>query len=165
MIFIFFLLILNLIILINLKKISKMLNIYDHPDGKLKIHKEKVPLIGGLILIINFSIIFFYQIFFQGSFLSLNIDYANNFELFSLLILIYSYFFLGLYDDKFYLSPFKKLLISILIIFTATFYNENLIISNIINFPFFMYDCYWSALWSGPNFVPRRDLFEYHHTS
>lgn len=130
MIFIFFLLILNLIILINLKKISKMLNIYDHPDGKLKIHKEKVPLIGGLILIINFSIIFFYQIFFQGSFLSLNIDYANNFELFSLLILIYSYFFLGLYDDKFYLSPFKKLLISILIIFTATFYNENLIISN-----------------------------------
>ena len=54
MIFIFFLLILNLIILINLKKFSKILNIYDHPDGKLKIHKAKVPLIGGLILILNF---------------------------------------------------------------------------------------------------------------
>ena len=130
MIFIFFLLILNLIILINLKKISKILNIYDHPDGKLKIHKAKVPLIGGLILILNFSTIFFYQIFFQERFLSLNINYFNNFELFSLLILIYSYFFLGLYDDKFYLSPFKKLLISILIIFIVIFFNENLIISN-----------------------------------
>lgn len=130
MIFIFFLLILNLIILINLKKFSKILNIYDHPDGKLKIHKAKVPLIGGLILILNFSTIFFYQIFFQERFLSLNINYFNNFELFSLLILIYSYFFLGLYDDKFYLSPFKKLLISILIIFIVIFFNENLIISN-----------------------------------
>ena len=130
MIFIFFLLILNLMILINLKKISKILNIYDHPDGKLKIHKAKVPLIGGLILILNFSTIFFYQIFFQERFLSLNINYFNNFELFSLLILIYSYFFLGLYDDKFYLSPFKKLLISILIIFIVIFFNENLIISN-----------------------------------
>ena len=113
MIFIFFLLILNLIILINLKKISKILNIYDHPDGKLKIHKAKVPLIGGLILILNFSTIFFYQIFFQERFLSLNINYFNNLELFSILILIYSYFFLGLYDDKFNLSPFKKLLNSI----------------------------------------------------
>ena len=130
MIFIFFLLILNLIILINLKKISKILNIYDHPDGKLKIHKAKVPLIGGLILILNFSTIFFYQIFFQERFLSLNINNFNNFELFSLLILIYSYFFLGLYDDKFYLSPFKKLLISILTIFIVIFFNENLIISN-----------------------------------
>ena len=64
MIFIFFLLILNLIILLNLKKISQLLNIYDHPDGKLKIHKAKIPLIGGFILIINFSIIFFYQILF-----------------------------------------------------------------------------------------------------
>ena len=130
MIFIFSLLIINLIILLNLRKISKILNIYDHPDGKLKLHKTKVPLIGGLILIINFSIVFFYQIFFQGNFLSFNIDYLNDFELYSLLILIYSYFFLGLYDDKFYLSPLKKLLISILIIFISIFYNENLIISN-----------------------------------
>ena len=37
---------------------------------------------------------------------------------------------MGLYDDKFYLSPFKKLLISILIIFIVIFFNENLIISN-----------------------------------
>ena len=130
MIFIFFLLILNLIILLNLKKISQLLNIYDHPDGKLKIHKAKIPLIGGFILIINFSIIFFYQILFLERFLSFDIDYFNNLELFSLLILIYSYFFLGLYDDKFYLSPFKKLLISILIIFIVTFFNENLVISN-----------------------------------
>ena len=40
MIFIFFLLILNLIILLNLKKISQLLNIYDHPDGKLKIQSK-----------------------------------------------------------------------------------------------------------------------------
>ena len=130
MILIIFLIIFNLLVILNLKKISQILNIYDHPDGKLKIHKLKVPIIGGIFLAINFSIVFLFQILFSNSFLSFDIDQLSYLELISLLILLYSYFFLGLYDDKYHLTPFKKLTISILIILITIFLNKNLIISS-----------------------------------
>ena len=55
-----FLLILNLSITYYIQKIAKIVNIFDIPDKQLKLHKKKTPIIGGLILIINFSIIFFF---------------------------------------------------------------------------------------------------------
>ena len=61
----------NLILVLNLSKFSKIFNIYDIPDGKLKLHKKKTPIIGGIILIINFSIIFFLSnILFKKFFIS-----------------------------------------------------------------------------------------------
>ena len=60
----FGLIILNFFIFINLKKIANFVNIFDNPDGKLKLHKIKTPILGGFILAFNFLIIFFYQIFF-----------------------------------------------------------------------------------------------------
>ena len=45
------------------------------------------------------------------------------------MFLIYSYFFLA-YDDKFRLTPIKKLLLSIFIILIAVSLNKNLIVSN-----------------------------------
>ena len=132
MIIIFFLLGLNLLILLNFKRISNTLNIFDKPDGKLKLHKTKIPVVGGIILIINFSILFIYQILFLNQFLFLNIENFFRFELLSLLLLIYSYFFLGLYDDKYHLSPLIKLALSISIIFVGIFLNKNLVITNFI---------------------------------
>ena len=107
--FIYFLLLINLSFFLSLKKISKILNIYDIPDGKLKLHGKKIPLIGGLILATNFFIIFVYQIFFLKDFLFLDLELVNKLEIFSILFLIYSYFLLGLYDDKFRLMPIKKI--------------------------------------------------------
>ena len=131
MTFIFFLSLLNLLLLLKLKKISLILNIYDYPDGKLKLHKKRIPIIGGFILAFNFFIIFSYQIFFLKNFLSLDIKNFHNFELFSLLILITAYFFLGLYDDKYKLNPLKRLIFSILIILIAIFLNKNLLITDL----------------------------------
>tara|TARA_B100000161_G_scaffold257331_1_gene221169 strand:- start:2280 stop:3290 length:1011 start_codon:yes stop_codon:yes gene_type:complete len=125
-----FLSLFNFILFFNLDKISQIFNIYDSPDGKLKLHKKKTPLIGGIILIANFSIIFLYQIFFLDNFLSLNSNDFESFELLSLIILIYSLFFLGLYDDKYNLAPFKKLLLTILIILISIFINQKLVITN-----------------------------------
>ena len=130
-IFIFFLLFLNLLLFINLKKISQIFNIYDYPDGKLKLHKKRTPIIGGSILALNFFIIFFYQFFFLKNFLTLDIDNFHNLELFSLLIFIYAYFFLGLYDDKYKLNPSKRLIFSILVILIIIFLNKNLLITNL----------------------------------
>jgi len=131
MIIIFFLLGLNLLLLLNLKRISHTFNIFDKPDGKLKLHKIKIPIVGGIILMINFSMIFIYQILFLDQFLFLDIENISHFEFLSLLTLIYGYFFLGLYDDKYYLSPLKKLILSISIILITIFLNKNLVITNL----------------------------------
>ena len=125
-----FLLILNLSIIYYIKKLAKIANIFDIPDKQLKLHRKKTPIIGGIILIINFSIIFFYQILFLKNFLVFEINRFDNLELFSLLFLIYSYFFLGLFDDKYNLNPIKKILFSISIILVTLLLNKNLIISN-----------------------------------
>ena len=59
----FGLIILNFLLFINLKKLANFLNIFDKPDGKLKLHKIKTPIVGGFILALNFFMIFLYQIF------------------------------------------------------------------------------------------------------
>ena len=121
-----FLSLLNLIIFFKISKLSKFFNIYDKPDNKLKLHKKKIPIIGGIILALNFSVLFFYQIFFLNEFLSIDLNKLNFSEIITSLLFIFGYFILGLYDDKINLSPNKKLFFSILIILLAIFFNENL---------------------------------------
>ena len=59
MIFLFIILILiNFFFLVKFDYIKKLINVYDLPDKKLKKHKKKTPIIGGLILAINFLVIF-----------------------------------------------------------------------------------------------------------
>jgi len=60
---IFISLITNFLIILKYKKISDFLNIYDYPDQERKIHLKKVPLIGGLIVYINFVLFFIFVIF------------------------------------------------------------------------------------------------------
>ena len=123
-----FLILLNLLIFFYFEKLSRIINIYDIPDNKLKLHKRKTAITGGLILVINFFFLFIYQIFFLGDFLSIKLSQINLLELISSLLFIFSFFFLGLYDDKFNLSPNKKFFYSIIIILISIFFNEKLII-------------------------------------
>ena len=55
----------NLIIVININSISKIINIYDLPDKKLKLHKKKIPLIGGSILIFNILFLILIEFIFR----------------------------------------------------------------------------------------------------
>ena len=123
-----FLSLFNLIIFFKISKLSKFFNIYDKPDNKLKLHKKEIPIIGGIILALNFSVLFFYQIFFLKEFLSIDLNKLNFFEIITGLLFILSYFTLGLYDDKINLSPNKKIFFSILIILLAISFNENLVV-------------------------------------
>ena len=123
-----FLSLFNLIIFFKITKLSKFFNIYDKPDNKLKLHKKEIPIIGGIILALNFSVLFFYQIFFLNEFLSIDLNKLNFFEIITGLLFILSYFTLGLYDDKINLSPNKKIFFSILIILLAISFNENLVV-------------------------------------
>ena len=121
-----FLFLLNLIIFFKISKLFKILNIYDIPDNKLKLHKKNVPIIGGIILAFNFSILFFYQIFFLNDFISIDLNKLNFVEVVISLLFIFGFFVLGLCDDKINLSPNKKLFYSIILILLAIFLNENL---------------------------------------
>ena len=122
------LLLINLLILFNLKKFSKFINIYDKPNKILKKHKSNVPLVGGIIIIINIIIYSFLSLFFETPFndiVVLNKEYISGF------FLVTSFFLLGLYDDKFKLNPGKKFFLSIVFCIFALTLNKNLLIENV----------------------------------
>ena len=126
------LLLVNLLLLINLKKFSKLINIYDKPDKQLKKHKSIVPLLGGIIIIINLLIYLFISLFFETPFKDLLVSRK---EYISIFFLIISFFLLGLFDDKFKLNPDKKFILSIIFSILVLTLNKNLLIQN-VNFSF-----------------------------
>ena len=66
--FLLFQFFLNLYLFSNLKKIAKTINIFDIPNDR-KIHKNKVPLLGGLFLLLNIVFLFLFDLFFSRKFL------------------------------------------------------------------------------------------------
>jgi UDP-GlcNAc:undecaprenyl-phosphate/decaprenyl-phosphate GlcNAc-1-phosphate transferase len=119
---------LNFIIFINFNKIANRLNFYDKPDHKLKKHKSKVALLGGIIVFINLFLFLLINIFIETD---LKFIKVSNREYLSIFFLIVSFFLLGLYDDKYNLKPERKFILSILFSLIAILINENLIIKNI----------------------------------
>ena len=124
------LLFINLAILLNFKKFSETINVYDAPDKKLKLHKKNTPILGGLILIINYSIYLLFQLLFSDNFLSIPKKTFNIEGYLSILILIFGFFILGFYDDKNKLAPKNKLFFSVLLILVSILLNQNLILNS-----------------------------------
>jgi len=124
------LLFINLVIFLNFKKFAEVINVYDAPDKKLKLHKKKTPILGGLILIINYSIYLLFQLLFSDNFLSIPKKIFNIEGYLSILILIFGFFILGFYDDKNKLAPKNKLFFSILLILVSILLNPNLILNS-----------------------------------
>jgi UDP-GlcNAc:undecaprenyl-phosphate GlcNAc-1-phosphate transferase len=118
--FFLFLLILILVQTITYKKLGKLINIYDLPDKKRKLHKSKTPVIGGInIFIVILFLIFsdFYLV--NNSTLTPNIFFEFNLitsksEFFALLIVTSLFFVMGLYDDKFSINSNVKLILQII---------------------------------------------------
>ena len=123
------LLFINLVIFLNFKKFAEVINVYDAPDKKLKLHKKNTPILGGLILIINYSIYLLFQLIFSDNFLSIPQKIFNIEGYLSILILIFGFFILGFYDDKNKLPPKNKLFFSILLILVSILLNQNLILN------------------------------------
>ena len=111
-------------------KITKIINIYDNPDGKLKVHLNRIPLIGGILLFFNLVLICFIQLTFIEEFLMLKKTHYLKNELVSLCIFITALFMLGLYDDKFKINPYNKLLLIVLLSIFVLSINKNLVVEN-----------------------------------
>ena len=114
--------IINLLFIYNSSLISKLINIYDHPNSR-KIHKKKIPLIGGFL--------FFLSIIFYACFNQFQINYTDNFINLFLIIFLIIFFVIGLIDDKFELSSINKTLLFFFFLFFLVYFNENLQIQNL----------------------------------
>ncbi len=120
--------VLNILIFLNLKKIAKLINIFDKPDNKLKKHKSSVPLLGGTIMMINFLVFILTLPFLDYEFHILEISIRNYI---SIIFFIFLFFLLGLIDDKYKLKPEKKFFYSIFISIFVLSINNNLLVSNL----------------------------------
>ena len=121
-------LILNFILFLNIRKISNKINVFDKPDNKLKKHKSNVPLLGGTILIINFCIFILFSNISDYKFIFSNISLRNYISIF---FLLFSFFVLGMIDDKYKLKPEKKFILSIFFSIIVLSLNKDLLITNI----------------------------------
>ena len=124
----------NFIILISFKYLSKKINIYDIPNQDRKLHQKNTPLLGGLIVSIN--IIIYFIILVSENFLFDNkyFSEATQFglrEFFSFIIISMIIFFIGLFDDKFNLDPLKKILLLFITLYISIGLDNKLIIESL----------------------------------
>ena len=124
----FGLVILNCLLFINLKKLSNFINVFDKPDNKLKKHTATVPLLGGAILVINISLMILFILIFDYKF-----PYKEIFliKYTSIFFFFFSFFILGIIDDKYKLKPEKRFFLSILLSIIVLTLNKDLIISDV----------------------------------
>lgn len=133
--FITFLLIFNIFVIFNFKRISKTINLYDIPDTVRKIHDNPVPLIGGFIIFINtlFFITFFF--IYESNFLLKYFYFTELKPFIYFLLFLVLIFLIGLYDDKYNLGALSRLvMISFLIYFYLKVDNTSII--HQLNFSF-----------------------------
>ncbi|MDB3971280.1 hypothetical protein N9371_02295 [Candidatus Pelagibacter sp.] len=121
-------LVINILIAYNLDKIAFFINIFDEPDNRLKKHKFRVPLLGGIILVINFISFIIFHFFNNYDYLNTNIPIRN---IFTILVFLFLFFFLGIVDDKHKLKPENKFFTSIFISLFLLLLNKDLLIVNI----------------------------------
>jgi len=127
--FFIFLILINTFIIIYFDKISKLVNLYDIPDGKRKIHKKKISLLGGSIFLLN--VIFFIIYYFLNK-NDLSLDYfSTDKEIIIFSIFCLFFFILGFLDDKFDLSPNIKLILKFLLIFFLIHLEDQILIKDL----------------------------------
>ena len=109
---------LNFFIFYFFDYLKKKINIYDYPDQKKKLHKKATPLMGGVIFLFNLIL-----------FSMLNNLSLTAFEL-SILLCSATFLLIGIFDDKFDLSPYFKFLSLAIILLVFFIFNEKMIITN-----------------------------------
>jgi UDP-GlcNAc:undecaprenyl-phosphate GlcNAc-1-phosphate transferase len=138
--YLFFLsqILLNIILFFYFDKISKVINLFDVPDNKRKLHKKKTPSIGGFLIFINIFFFFFYYIV-KYTFFELDLKFFDQQEFIIFNIFTFLFFFLGVLDDKIFLSANIKLLLYFFIILILILLSSSILI-NLINFTFASYN-------------------------
>ena len=131
-IFILFFILLNLVLFFSINKTAKFLKLYDYPDNNRKIHRSKIPLIGGIYFFINLT---FYIIFENFEFVD-QIYFSDKREMISVYFGALIFFLMGIYDDKNTLKPNTKLILSIIGIIISISLSNKFVVND-LNFLFY----------------------------
>lgn len=128
-----YLLFVNTLIFIFHTKISKKLNIFDFPDKLRKKQKIKVPITGGMIILLNYLLIIFLNFIYELNFFDhLNLSKIDWYV--SFIIIPIMFYLIGLYDDKYDLRPSIKILLSLILFYLVINLNDNFFLSEIYIF-------------------------------
>lgn len=129
---IFLILLLNLVMFKYYKRIAQIINIYDLPLSKRKIHTKKTPLIGGVMLLVNIIFINIVYFFFKDIYFSdLNKIFRNYNEYFFFLFSSLIIFLIGIYDDKKNLNANLKFVLFFLTLTLSIQLDQNLLLETI----------------------------------
>ena len=114
-----FSLLLTLLVFLFPYKLGKYLNLIDIPQSsKIKIHKKNTSQIGGFIILALMCNFFFYEIYISGF----------STKSFSIYLLFFSFFTIGLLDDYLNISPINRILLYSLTCYISLLLNNNLIV-------------------------------------
>ncbi len=120
----------NILILISYNYLAKIVNVYDFPN-KRKIHKVKTPIIGGVILLINFFFLLILIEFEAIDYLTIGNTFEKKFNYFLFLISVFLIFLIGFIDDKIDINPNLKLFFLFLLISFTLFFDNSIIITEL----------------------------------
>ncbi len=143
-IFFSILILINLLFVNKYHSIAKIYKLYDIPNLKRKFHKLPVPLIGGVIILLNiilfiaFEFFLINKVYLPGTYYLDNLFLTSNKSIASFLFCLIFLFLLGYFDDKYDLDPFKKLIV-LFIIFYIFFSLDNSLVINNLNLTFITY--------------------------
>ncbi len=121
--------IINLFLFKQNQFLSKKIKLIDYPDNLRKIHKKEIAITGGLFIFIN--LILLLLILKLNIFQSIEFFLEYKRQAVSFILLMFSLFIIGLYDDKYDLNPFKKLFLSAFVILICLLIDESLIINEL----------------------------------
>lgn len=143
-IFFIFVITINLLFVINYNLIGKIYRLHDIPNESRKLHDYPVPLIGGLIILINLGFFLIFEFFIINKVYLSDTYYLDNYFLSSkkaiasFTFTLFSLFALGYLDDKYNLDPFKKLLVLFIIFYIFFSLDSSLVLSS-LNLSFISY--------------------------
>lgn len=126
----------NIILFFFKKKLFRLVNLYDIPDKKRKIHTEKIPLIGGTIIILNLFFLNIISILASYNFINVDSNLIINNDL---IIFGFLFFSIGFLDDRYDLKPLSKTVIASIIFLFFLYLNEDFLI-NKLSFSFTNYE-------------------------
>ena len=118
----------NFLFLIFFKKIETAINLYDFSNNERKIHQGKIACFGGLFIYFNLILISLYGLLSQGEDFFPKEQFFRTRDFFTFFGVSFFIMLLGIYDDKYNLTPYKKLLFTFFIFLIAILVDDSLII-------------------------------------
>lgn len=126
-----FLFVVNFILLLFYKKFSKIINIYDYPDGKRKLHSQKTPLLGGFFLGINILIFCIFKIFNFTYIEVISVFFVDDIQIVIFFVFSFLIFLIGILDDKIEIRANTKFILLFVTILILVNIENDLVIKSI----------------------------------